>query len=123
MPFQDVGHGIRSLVKVLMSLLEPVHQVILIDEPEMHVYPAQKRWLGRQLVSFARLRGKQVFIVTHDPIVLQGILDSPGQTRVFRLDFQEDRTRVIRVCDLHHLEESGLAETKTAISSPSSIRE
>lgn len=107
MPFQDVGHGIRSLVKVLMSLLEPVHQVILIDEPEMHVYPAQKRWLGRQLVSFARLRGKQVFIVTHDPIVLQGILDSPGQTRVFRLDFQEDRTRVIRVCDLHHLEEVG----------------
>ncbi len=107
MPFQDVGHGIRSLVKVLMSLLEPVHQIILIDEPEMHIYPAQKRWLGRQLVSFARLRRKQVFIVTHDPIVLQGILDSPGQTRVFRLDFREDQSRVIRVCDLHHLEEVG----------------
>jgi len=107
MPFQDVGHGIRSLVKVLMSLLEPVHQIILIDEPEMHIYPAQKRWLGRQLVSFARLRGKQVFIVTHDPIVLQGILDSPGQTRVLRIDFQEDHTRVIHACDLQHLEEVG----------------
>jgi ABC-type nitrate/sulfonate/bicarbonate transport system ATPase subunit len=47
---------------------DPVSQILLIDEPEMHIYPTQKRWLGQQLVRLAQSQRKQVFMVTHDPI-------------------------------------------------------
>ena len=100
----EVGHGIRSMVKLLMSLQDPVSHVMLIDEPEMHIYPAQKRWLGRELVRLAREQSKQVFMVTHDPIVLQGILDTEGNTRVFRLAFDEENVeRVMHVCELNRV--------------------
>jgi len=104
---QEMGHGIRSMLRVLASLLEPTNQVILIDEPEMHLYPSQKRWLGRELVRLARDLDKQVFIVTHDPVVLQGILDMPSSTTLFRLDFGEGSTRYVRECTLEHLEDMG----------------
>ena len=104
---QDIGHGIRSMVKLLMTLLDPVNQIILIDEPEMHIYPAQKRWLGRQLISLARERGKQVFVVTHDPIVLQGILEGPATTRIFRVDVEDDGLRVIKRCDMETVTDVG----------------
>lgn len=107
-PVQDIGHGIRSMVRLLASLLEPVNQVVLIDEPEMHLYPSQKRWLGRQLVKLAKEQHKQAFIVTHDPIVLQGILDTPSSTTLFRVDFDSDgRTRFVKPCTLEHLSDVG----------------
>jgi len=104
---QNAGHGIRSMVNLLMSLLDPVNQIVLIDEPELFIYPAQKRWLGKQLVNLAREQRKQVFLVTHDPIVLQGILDSPGRTRVLRIRTDDDGTHTLRQCDLKNLDDIG----------------
>jgi len=106
-PVQEIGHGIRSVTKLLLSLLDPVNQVILIDEPEMHVYPAQKRWLGRLLVQLGSQGGKQVFVVTHDPIILQGILDTPATTRLFRIDTGHQGKRSIRRCDLKNVVDIG----------------
>lgn len=103
----DVGHGIRSMMKLLISLQEPVSQIVLIDEPEMHIYPAQKRWLGRELVRLAHEQGKQVFMVTHDPIILQGILDSEGETQVLRISFDANDERQIQASVLKNLDEIG----------------
>ena len=113
-PIQDAGHGIRSMAKLLMTLLEPVNQIIFIDEPEMHLYPAQKRWLGRQLVTLANVGGKQVFLVTHDPIVLQGVLDTPATTRVFRIDLDSDGGRTVSHCDLTNLDDVGSKRNQDA---------
>ncbi|GEM_PF-6216785 len=106
-PIKEAGHGMRSMIRLLISLLEPVNQVILIDEPEMHLYPRQKRWLGKQLVSLALTQNKQVFVVTHDPMILQGILDA-NTIRVFRID-RNDTTDagVIRVCDFNAITDAG----------------
>jgi hypothetical protein len=104
---QNAGHGIRSMVNLLMSLLDPVNQIVLIDEPELFIYPAQKRWLGKQLVNLAHEQRKQVFLVTHDPIVLQGILDSPGRTRVLRIHVDDGGTHRLRQCDLKNLDDIG----------------
>ena len=73
----------------------------------MHIYPAQKRWLGRRLVSLAQAQQKQVFVVTHDPIVLQGILDTPATTRIFRIDMDSEGHRLIKRCDLRHVTDVG----------------
>jgi len=104
---QEVGHGIRSMVKLLMSLLDPVNHIVLIDEPELFIYPAQKRWLGKQLVNLAQEQNKQVFLVTHDPIILQGILDMPGKTHILRIEMDEEGKRALRQCDLKHVEDVG----------------
>lgn len=97
----ETGHGIRSMIRLLTSLLEPVNQVIMIDEPEMHLYPSQKRWLGKQLVSLAKNQKKQVFVVTHDPMVLQGILDANTKTSVFRIERKAGANGNVKVCELN----------------------
>jgi predicted ATPase len=96
----ESGHGIRSMIRLLTSLLEPVNKIIMIDEPEIHLYPSQKRWLGRQLVSLAKTQGKQVFLVTHDPIILQGILDASTTTNIFRIERDQQGKGLISSCEL-----------------------
>lgn len=106
-PLTEAGHGVRSMIRLLISLLEPVNQVILIDEPEIHLYPRQKRWLGKQLVHLARSQHKQVFVVTHDPMILQGILDANTSTKIFRVDRNDDDEGVINVCDFDAIQDAG----------------
>lgn len=96
----DAGHGIRSMIRLLTSVLDPVNQVIMIDEPEIHLYPAQKKWLGKQLVTLAREQHKQVFLVTHDPMILQGILDANITTNIFRLERERSTGGVVKTCEL-----------------------
>lgn len=97
-PIIEAGHGIRSMIRLLTSLLEPVNQIILIDEPEVHLYPSQKRWLGKQLVRLAVEQHKQVFVVTHDPMILQGIFDARTSTAAFRVDRDADDQGIINHC-------------------------
>lgn len=99
-PIGESGHGIRSMIRLLTTLVDPVHTVIMIDEPEMHLYPTHKRWLGRELVRLAKERAKQVFLVTHDPIVLQGILDFNQETSIIRIDRVPPNSGTARSCKL-----------------------
>lgn len=99
----ESGHGIRSMIKLLTSLLEPVNKVIVIDEPEMHLYPSQKRWLGKQLVKLAKKQKKQVFLVTHDPMVLQGILDANTKTTIFRIERDNKAKGLIKTCEMDRI--------------------
>lgn len=83
---QDAGHGLRSMVRILETLLDPMPTVKLIDEPELHLYPAQKIWLGRKISEMALASANtQMVVVTHDSHILQGILeDRPHQINVLR---------------------------------------
>lgn len=106
-PISTTGHGIRSIVRLLLSMVLPHYQIIMIDEPEMHIYPAQKRWLGRQLADLAGKFNKQVFLATHDPILLQGILDSHYTTTIFRADRIDHSRRSLRSCTIENKADVG----------------
>jgi putative AbiEii toxin of type IV toxin-antitoxin system/OLD-like protein len=110
----ECGHGVRSILKLLVSFYDPLNDILLIDEPELHIYPAQKRWLGRQLAQLAAERKKQVFVVTHDPVILQGILDSHGNTRVFRFEMDQSGGRAIKQCDIDNTEHIGAKKNQDA---------
>ena len=99
-PLSESGHGIRSMIRLLTSMFEPVNKVVMIDEPEIHLYPSQKRWLGRQLVELAKKQGKQVFLVTHDPMVLQGILDASTTTKIYRIERERENEGKLKSCEL-----------------------
>ena len=90
-PVSEAGDGIVSMMSLMLSLLEPVNQVILIDEPELHLYPVQKRNIARYLGEMARLEQKQVIVVTHDSDFLQGVLDSVPEATIIRLRFEGDK--------------------------------
>lgn len=97
----EAGHGIRAMTNLLLSVFEPVNKVLVIDEPELHLYPAQKRALGSTLVALAKNEGKQVILVTHDASFLQGVLDSGGDATILRLCNDVDRrNRKVLPCEL-----------------------
>lgn len=100
-PINEAGHGIRAMTAILLSLFHPVNRCLFIDEPELHLYPKHKRTLGKQLVKFAKDERKQVFMVTHDATILQGVLDASKDATVYRLSYAQDRkTRHVKQCNL-----------------------
>ncbi|MFA7308854.1 MAG: AAA family ATPase [Patescibacteria group bacterium] len=99
-PITKAGHGIRSMVKLLTALLEPVNQIIIIDEPELHLYPSQKRWFGYQLALLASTQNKQIFLVTHDASILQGIFEGSANTHLFRVNKDNHGVGTVRSCQL-----------------------
>lgn len=100
-PIIEAGHGMRSMIKILASILDPVNQVVIIDEPELHLYPSHKYWLGQEVTKLALKKKKQVFLVTHDPLILRGILDGSNRTNVFLVERDDaDSTGQVRSCSL-----------------------
>jgi len=103
----DVGHGVRSVLKIVLSLYERINQIIIIDEPELFIYPSQKRWLGRKIVELTRDEKKQIFLITHDPMILQGILDVSGKSKIFRININDKGGRILCECNLSHQDDVG----------------
>lgn len=71
------GHGLRSLVGMLLEIIAGTQRILLIDEPETFLHPPQARHLGRMLSEF-RQSGMQIILATHSTDILQGLVD--GQT-------------------------------------------
>jgi predicted ATPase len=70
------GDGIRAYMKIILSLLQPYKHIVFIDEPEIFLHPPQRRALGTTIAQLSGKGDKQVFIATHDPDILRGILNS-----------------------------------------------
>lgn len=67
------GHGVRSFVGLLVNLIVTAHDVILLDEPEVHLHPPQQRLLGRLMPT--TVSDRQFFVSTHSATFLRGFLD------------------------------------------------
>jgi len=83
-PIQESGHGLRSMVRILEALFDTDKKIKLIDEPEMHLYPAQKIWVGGKIAELSSDDNSQTIVSTHDAHVLQGILDKRPKVTILR---------------------------------------
>jgi predicted ATPase len=83
------GHGIISLFNILLSLCTQINKIIMIDEPEIHLYPSLKNKLGKLIGRLSR--EKQIFCVTHDNDFLQGILDSKEPCTIIKLNKNKNK--------------------------------
>lgn len=81
----EQGDGVKSLVGLMLALVNPGHQMILVDEPEAFLHPPQARLLGR-LLARDHSEDTQLFIATHSPEVVQGFLDASTQVTIIRLE-------------------------------------
>lgn len=79
------GHGIQAFLHILLAYFIPLNHVLLIDEPEIHLYPSVKRKFGNSIGNLSKEDGKQFFCVTHDSDFLQGIFDSKCEATILRI--------------------------------------
>ena len=77
----------RSFASVILTLLAPMTPTILmLDEPEAFLHPPQAKLLG-ELIAREHSASAQLFLATHSPDVLSGLLNvAPERLRVLRID-------------------------------------
>ena len=91
-PLKEQGDGMRSFASVVLHLLTPITpSILLIDEPEAYLHPPQARLLGESIAT-ERQNLTQLFVATHSPDVLQGLLNvvEADHLRVIRIQREGD---------------------------------
>lgn len=74
-PLNEQGDGMRSFASVILHLLAPITpSILMLDEPEAFLHPPQARLLG-ELIAEERSSRAQLFVATHSPDVLNGLLN------------------------------------------------
>ncbi len=62
------GFGANPLVQLVYQIVaSPKNSLILIEEPEIHLYPAAQKRLLVELIKFAKSENKRLVITTHSP--------------------------------------------------------
>lgn len=79
------GHGILAFLHIMLSYTLPTNAILMIDEPEIHLYPSIKRKFGQLLGSLAQKSKKQFICVTHDSDFLQGVFDAKCNLDILKL--------------------------------------
>lgn len=88
----DQGDGFKSFAGVVLSLLLSRHRIVLLDEPEAFLHPAQARQLGNWIARHARTIPGQIVVATHNSNFLAGILSAEQDVDIYRLDRTGDTT-------------------------------
>ena len=94
-PLVQQGDGMRSFASVILHMLAPITpSILLLDEPEAFLHPPQARLLGQMIASKKRSRS-QLFLATHSPDVLQGLINvAPDHLRVLRMQREGNVNRI-----------------------------
>jgi AAA domain, putative AbiEii toxin, Type IV TA system len=74
----DQGDGMKSFIGLVLTVIAGSSQILLVDEPEAFLHPAQARRLGRFVRDAAAERDRQVIVATHDRDFLLGLLEGKG---------------------------------------------
>ena len=107
-PLKEQGDGMRSFASVVLHLLTPITpSVLLLDEPEAYLHPPQARLLG-EIIATERQDLTQLFVATHSPDVLHGLLNvvEAEHLRVIRIQ-REGKVNYIKELDKDTVREIG----------------
>jgi AAA15 family ATPase/GTPase len=89
------GHGILAFLHIMLSYYIPLNHVLLIDEPEIHLYPSVKRKFGNTLGEMSKKKKKQFFCVTHDSDFLQGVFDSRCPVTIIKIKKANKKREIV----------------------------
>jgi energy-coupling factor transporter ATP-binding protein EcfA2 len=82
----DQGDGVKNYLGMVLHLMTSSSPIVIIDEPEAFLHPAQARSLGRHLGEQARTHSRQLLTATHDRDFILGLLSAECPVTVIRLD-------------------------------------
>ncbi|MCC5907526.1 MAG: AAA family ATPase [Balneolaceae bacterium] len=88
----DQGDGYKSFAGVILSLLLSKNRVVLLDEPEAFLHPAQARQLGYWIAEHSTDIEGQIIVATHNSNFLSGILASSQDVDIYRLNRDSENT-------------------------------
>lgn len=91
------GDGFRSFIGVVLSLLLSKRRIILLDEPEAFLHPAQAKLLGTWIAEHSKNISSQIIVATHNANFLSGILASSQDIDIYRLNRVGDHTSYNRI--------------------------
>jgi predicted ATP-dependent endonuclease of OLD family len=86
------GDGFKSFVGIVLSLLFSKDRIILLDEPEAFLHPAQAKFLGKWIADQSINFSGQIIISTHNANFLSGILTSNNKINIYRVNREDDNT-------------------------------
>lgn len=89
------GDGYRSFAGIVIGLLICKNRIILLDEPEAFLHPAQAFFLGKWIGTNSAKLGSQLLVCTHSSNFLSGILAGTQELDVIRLNRIENNTQYI----------------------------
>jgi AAA domain, putative AbiEii toxin, Type IV TA system/AAA domain len=113
-PLDAASAGLRRAVSLstlelyadtdLWPATQPV--MLLIDEPEVGLYPSAQRRLAKALTRLHDRSGVQALIVTHSPTLLNASSLSGIRVVYRRIEGDQDRSEVLLPPDLHTVTEA-----------------
>jgi ABC-type transport system involved in cytochrome c biogenesis ATPase subunit len=109
-PLEHQGDGMRSFATILLHVLVAAnYSVQFLDEPEAFLHPPQARLLG-ELIAKERQSKAQLFVATHSPEVLEGLLAAESsKVRIVRVE---------RIDDVNYIMELGRDDTAAIANDP-----
>lgn len=93
----DQGDGFLSFSGIALSVLLASERLLMIDEPEAFLHPAQSRELGRWIAELMSKAKGQAILVTHDPNFLEGVVSQGGDVSVIRVARDGDANKFVRM--------------------------
>ncbi len=71
---KDASSGQQEVLPLLAAIYgflrnEKTNKLLIIEEPEAHIYPTAQRVLMKMIAEFAREKGRKVMITTHSPYI------------------------------------------------------
>jgi predicted ATPase len=70
----DVGVGVSQTLPILVQMaVMPEGARLILEQPELHLYPWVQAEIGRIICDEARRGGKQMIIETHSEHVIRGV--------------------------------------------------
>jgi predicted ATPase len=88
---RDEGHGLRELVILLTAVYREDWNLLVVDEPELHLHPSMARLWVSELEKECRSKGRRAIVVSHEPTLLKP--SSVSDLSAIRL-FAPDRASV-----------------------------
>ncbi|WP_342764727.1 AAA family ATPase [Haloferax sp. Atlit-12N] len=92
-PIDEAGDGYLSFAGVVGSLLVSKSRLLLLDEPAAFLHPSQARRLGEWIAEVGCETTEQIVMSTHNANFLNGVLESPTNVSIHRLNRTGDHTQ------------------------------
>ncbi len=93
----EEGDGYRSFVGIILSLLLSENRIVLLDEPDAFLHPAQSRELGSWIAEHGTEVPNQLVVATHDANFISGLLSGSREIDIFRLNRNNNYTAFNRL--------------------------
>ncbi len=82
-PLELLGAGYLQLIQIFCYVLLFKPQILLIDEPDIHLHPNVQEKLSSVLSKIAKDRGIKILLTTHSPFIVRG---APIDTNIFWME-------------------------------------